>query len=48
MLLLEKDTFGITSHRENGILKPDTKDKANICNKSNQPSHVIEADSKLA
>ena len=27
---LKKDTFGITSLRENGILKTDTKEKANI------------------
>ena len=29
---LKKDTFGITSLRENGILKTDSKEKANICN----------------
>ena len=28
-----KDVSGITSLRENGILKTDTVDKANICNK---------------
>ena len=29
---LKKDAFGINSLRENGILKTDTFDKANICN----------------
>ena len=29
---LKKDVFGINSLRENGILKTDTLDKANICN----------------
>ena len=28
---LKKDAFGIASLRENGILKTDTKEKANIC-----------------
>ena len=28
---LKKDAFGITSRRENGILKTDIKEKANIC-----------------
>ena len=30
---LKKDTFGITSLRENGILKTDAKEKADICNR---------------
>ena len=30
---LKKDAFGITSLRENGILKTDSKGKANICNR---------------
>ena len=30
---LKKDAFGINSLRENGILKTETLDKANICNK---------------
>ena len=30
---LKKDAFGINSLRENGILKTDTLDKANICNR---------------
>ena len=29
--LLKKDAFEIASLRENGILKTDTKEKANIC-----------------
>ena len=29
---LKNDTFGINTLRENGILKTDTVDKANICN----------------
>ena len=33
---LKKDASGITSLRENGILKTDTVDKANICNKQFQ------------
>ena len=40
---LEKDAFGITSLRENGILMTDSKEKVNICNirgNPNQPSHV--------
>ena len=30
---LKKDAFGIALLRENGILKTDTKEKANICNR---------------
>ena len=30
---LKKDAYGITSLRENGILKTDSKEKANICNR---------------
>ena len=30
---LKKDAFGITSLRENGILKTDAKEKADICNR---------------
>ena len=33
---LKKDAFGITSLRENGILKTDSKEKANICNRQNK------------
>ena len=31
-----KDAFGIALLRENGILKTDTKEKANICNRQFQ------------
>ena len=30
---LKKDAFGITSLRENGILKTDAKEKTDICNR---------------
>ena len=33
---LKKDAYGITSLRENGILKTDSKEKANICNRQFQ------------
>ena len=33
---LKNDTFGINTLRENGILKTDTLDKANICNRQFQ------------
>ena len=33
---LKNDTFGINMLRENGILKTDTLDKANICNRQFQ------------
>ena len=33
---LKKDAFGNTTLRENGILKTDTLDKANICNRQFQ------------
>ena len=42
---LKKDTFGITSLRENGILKTDTKDKADICNRQFQSAFTREDDS---
>ena len=42
---LKKDAFGITSLRENGILKTDTKEKANICNRKFQSAFTGEADS---
>ena len=35
---LKKDASGINTHRENGILKTDTLDKANICNRQFQSS----------
>ena len=42
---LRKDAFGITSLRENGILKTDTKEKADICNWQFQSAFTHEADS---
>ena len=41
---LKKDAFGITTLRENGILKTDTLDKANICNKQFQSAFTLELD----
>ena len=37
--------FGITSLRENGILKTDSKEKANICNRQFQSAFTREDDS---
>ena len=42
---LKRDAFGITSLRENGILKTDSKEKANICNRQFQPAFTREDDS---
>ena len=42
---LKKDGFGITSLRGNGILKTDTKEKANICNRQFQSAFTREYDS---
>ena len=39
---LKKDASGITSLRENGILKTDTIDKANICNQQFQSAFTRE------
>ena len=44
---LKKDTLGITSLRENGILKTDTVNKANICNKQFQSASTHETDSEI-
>ena len=44
---LKKDAFGITSLRKNGILKTETKYKANICNAQFQSAFTREADSDL-
>ena len=41
----EKDAFEITSLRENGILKTDSKEKANICNRQFQSAFTREDDS---
>ena len=42
---LKKDAFGITSLRENGILKTASKEKANICNRQFQSAFTREDDS---
>ena len=42
---LKKDAFGITSLRENGILKTDSKEKVNICNRLFQSAFPREDDS---
>ena len=44
---LKKDASGITSLRENGILKTDTVDKANICNEQFQSAFTRETDSEI-
>ena len=44
---LKKDPFGITTLRENGILKTDTLDKANICNKQFESAFTRESDSEI-
>ena len=40
---LKKDALGITPLNENGILKTDTKEKANICNGQFQAVYTCEA-----
>ena len=42
---LKKDALGITSLSENGILKTDTHEKADICNWQFQSAFIREADS---
>ena len=44
---LKKDAFGITTLRENGILKTDTLDKANICYKQFQSVFTRQSDSEI-
>ena len=44
---LKKDAPWITSLRENGILKTDTVDKANICNKQFHSAFTCETDSEI-
>ena len=44
---LKKDAFVITTLRENGILKTDTLDKANICNKQFESAFTRESDSEI-
>ena len=42
---LKKDAFGIASLTENGILKTDTKEKANICYRQFQSAFTGKCDS---
>ena len=42
-----QDAFGITSLRENGILKTDPKNRANICNAQCQSAFTREVDTGL-
>ena len=42
---LKKDAYGFTSLRESGILKTDSKEKANICNRQFQSVFTCEDDS---
>ena len=44
---LKKDAFGINSLRENGSLKTDTLDKANICNKQFESAFTRESDAEI-
>ena len=44
---LKKDAFGINSLRENGILKTDTLDKANICNRQFESAFTRESGTEI-
>ena len=44
---LKKDASGINTLRENGILKTDTLDKANICNRQFQSAFTHESDDEI-
>ena len=44
---LKNDTFGICTLRGNGILKTDTLDKANICNRQFQLAFTRESDTEI-
>ena len=44
---LKKDASGINTLRENGILKTDTFDKANICNRQFQSAFTRESDDEI-
>ena len=44
---LKKDAFGINSLRENGILKTDTLDKTNICNRQFESAFTRESDTEI-
>ena len=47
MKFLKKEASAITSLRENGILKTDTVEKANICNRQFQSAFTREADTEI-
>ena len=44
---LKEDAFGIVSLRENGILKTDTLEKADICNRQFQSAFTRESDTEI-
>ena len=44
---LKKDAFGMNFLRENGILKTDTLEKANICNKQFESAFTRESDTEI-
>ena len=44
---LKNDAFGINTLRENGILKTDTLDKANICNRQFQSAFTRESEDEI-
>ena len=44
---LKKDASGINTLRENGILKTDTLDKANICNRQFQSAFTRESNDEI-
>ena len=44
---LKNDAVGINTLRENGILKTDTLDKANICNRQFQSAFTCESDDEI-
>ena len=44
---LKNDAFGINTLKENGILKTDTLDKANICNRQFQSAFTRESDDEI-
>ena len=44
---LKKDVFGINTLRENVILKTDTLDKANICNRQFKSAFTHESDAEI-
>ena len=44
---LKNDAFGINTLRENEILKTDTLDKVNICNRQFQSAFTRESDTEI-